>query len=290
MAGRPPPSAPPRRPAPARLLRRLALVALLPARSLGSTEWQIAVLPRERPFAPSDFALAPLAPVPTEQSLEPGEALFAMVYASVDAATRIWTDGGGAAQGWSFFAKLQKKPGDTMFTFGAVLRCVASRHPQWAAGELGVGAAPIKAVQALDPEKARLRKALGTIEPSLELSILGTTTGLTALLAIDKLAPAGELGVAYVSAAAGGVGLLACQLLKLRGAKKVVGSAGTDEKVRLLRSKYGVDAFNYKRQSVAEALAALAPEGVDLFFDGVGGASWLQAPPCLRTAPHLPAC
>ena len=96
----------------------------------------------------------------------------------------------------------------------------------------------------------------------------------------------------YVSAAAGGVGLLAAQLFQLRNATRVIGSAGTDEKarrprcrapterggegeggpscrqVRLLRSKYGIEAFYYRRQAVGDALATLAPEGVDVFFDG----------------------
>jgi len=80
-----------------------------------------------------------------------------------------------------------------------------------------------------------------------------------------------------VSAAAGGVGLLAIQLFKLRGATKIIGSSGSDDKVRMLQSKYGIEAFNYKRQSVGEALAALAPDGVDIFFDNVGGATLDQA-------------
>ncbi|EOD32247.1 hypothetical protein EMIHUDRAFT_462771 [Emiliania huxleyi CCMP1516] len=250
---------------------RLALL-LLASGSSATTEWRIAVLPDGRPFAPTDFALAPSPPLDAA-ALKQGEALFALEYASVDAATRIWTDGGGSAQGWGFFSKLQKRPGDAMFTFGAVLRCLASRHPDWAAGELGVGASAIRAVQVLDPAAARLRKALGSVDPSLELSVLGTTTGLTALLAIEKLLPPRPEGpgVVYVSAAAGGVGLLAAQLFQLRNATRVIGSAGTDEKVRLLRSKYGVEAFNYRRQAVGDALAALAPEGVDVFFDGVGG-------------------
>ncbi|EOD11938.1 hypothetical protein EMIHUDRAFT_464986 [Emiliania huxleyi CCMP1516] len=250
---------------------RLALL-LLASGSSATTEWRIAVLPDGRPFAPTDFALAPSPPLDAA-ALKQGEALFALEYASVDAATRIWTDGGGSAQGWGFFSKLQKRPGDAMFTFGAVLRCLASRHPDWAAGELGVGASAIRAVQVLDPAAARLRKALGSVDPSLELSVLGTTTGLTALLAIEKLLPPRPEGpgVVYVSAAAGGVGLLAAQLFQLRNATRVIGSAGTDEKVRLLRSKYGIEAFNYRRQAVGDALAALAPEGVDVFFDGVGG-------------------
>ena len=131
-------------------------------RLLRDTEWRIAVLPDGCPFAPTNFALAPSPPLDAA-ALKQGEALFALEYASVDAATRIWTGGSGSAQGWGFFSKLQKRPGDAMFTFGAVLRCLASRHPDWAAGELGVGASAIRAVQVLDPAAARLlQRELGS--------------------------------------------------------------------------------------------------------------------------------
>ena len=93
-----------------------------------------------------------------------------------------------------------------------------------------------------------------------------------------------------MSAAAGGVGLLAVQLLKLRNASKIIGSSGSDAKVRLLQDKYGIDAFNYKRQSVGEALEMLAPEGVDLFFDNVGGATLEQTLPRMRKFGTVIAC
>ena len=89
---------------------RLALL-LLASGSSAPTEWRIAVLPDGCPFAPTNFALAPSPPLDAA-ALKQGEALFALEYASVDAATRIWTDGGGSAQGWGFFSKLQKRPSE----------------------------------------------------------------------------------------------------------------------------------------------------------------------------------
>jgi NADPH-dependent curcumin reductase CurA len=92
--------------------------------------------------------------------------------------------------------------------------------------------------------------------------------GLTAyagLHVVDAL-KGGE--TVWVSAAAGAVGSLVAQIAKLCG-HRVVGSAGTDEKVAWLREELGVEAFNY-RDGLA-GLADLAPDGIDVYFDSVGG-------------------
>ena len=62
------------------------------------------------------------------------------------------------------------------------------------------------------------------------------------------------------------------QLAKLHGASRVIGSAGSAEKIALITSKYGYDAaFNYKDGKVSRQLAAAAPDGIDVYFDNVGG-------------------
>ncbi|GAF49536.1 NADP-dependent oxidoreductase [Rhodococcus wratislaviensis] len=95
--------------------------------------------------------------------------------------------------------------------------------------------------------------------------------GLTAyagLHVIDALDGAGTL---WVSAAAGAVGSLVCQIAKFSGLR-VVASAGTDEKVAWLRNDIGVDAaFNWRAGPLEESLRAVAPEGLDFYFDNVGG-------------------
>ncbi len=90
--------------------------------------------------------------------------------------------------------------------------------------------------------------------------------GLTAIAGLKE----GE--TVFVSGAAGAVGTAAGQIAKRLGAGRVIGSAGSPEKVRLLTEKYGYDAaFNYKDAPVREQLKGLAPDGVDVFFDNVGG-------------------
>ncbi|KAF3078831.1 hypothetical protein TWF569_006478 [Orbilia oligospora] len=100
--------------------------------------------------------------------------------------------------------------------------------------------------------------------------------GMPGLTAYASLYDIGELHknekeTIFVSAASGAVGSLVGQLAKREGLR-VVGSAGSDEKVNYLIEKLGFDAaFNYKKESPKEALAKYIPEGLDIFYDNVGG-------------------
>lgn len=106
---------------------------------------------------------------------------------------------------------------------------------------------------------------------SLSLHMLGMT-GLTAYVGLTEIANLQPGDTVFVSGAAGAVGTAVGQFARLLGAGRVIGSAGTPEKVALLTEKYGYDAaFNYKDGDVAGQLAKAAPEGIDVFFDNVGG-------------------
>ncbi|MGV9252663.1 NADP-dependent oxidoreductase [Streptomyces sp. NPDC003697] len=114
----------------------------------------------------------------------------------------------------------------------------------------------------VDPEAAPLSAYLG---------VLGMT-GLTAYAGLLRTASFKEGDVVFVSGAAGAVGSQVGQIARLKGASRVIGSAGSDEKVKLLVEEYGFDAaFNYKNGPVGEQLRAAAPDGVDVYFDNVGG-------------------
>jgi len=106
--------------------------------------------------------------------------------------------------------------------------------------------------------------------PEAYLGVLGGP-GLTAYVGLLHVAGLRGGDVVWVSAAAGAVGGLAAQIAKLKG-HFVIGSAGSDEKVELLLHEYGLDAaFNYKARPVAEQLRRAAPDGIDVYFDNVGG-------------------
>ena len=110
-----------------------------------------------------------------------------------------------------------------------------------------------------------------TLAPaSAYLGVLGMP-GLTAYAGLIKAGEFRAGDAVFVSGAAGAVGSLVGQIAKLSGASRVIGSAGSAEKVDYLR-EIGFDAaFNYKGGPVAEQLTKAAPEGIDVYFDNVGG-------------------
>ncbi len=124
-----------------------------------------------------------------------------------------------------------------------------------------------KALRAVDPDLAPLQANIGVLGMPGQTAYVG-------LLDIGQPKP-GE--TVFVSAASGAVGAVVCQIAKLKGCR-VVGSAGSDEKCAWLREQAGVDAaINYKTCGDLEAaLAAACPDGVDVYFENVGGAH-LQA-------------
>ncbi len=128
-----------------------------------------------------------------------------------------------------------------------------------------------------------------TLEPlSVHLGTLGMT-GMTAWAGLTMVeVKAGD--VIYLSGAAGAVGSTAGQLAKLRGCR-VIGSAGSGEKVKHLLEECGFDAaFNYKTGPVLEQLKRAAPDGIDVYFDNVGGESLVAALDTLRPHGRIIAC
>ncbi len=125
--------------------------------------------------------------------------------------------------------------------------------------------------QARLPESALDKVAARVIPSSLALGILGMP-GLTAYAGVKRLLLPKAGDTLVVSAAAGPVGATVGQLCKLAGAR-TVGIAGSDDKCAWLRGPAGFDAtINYRRTSLDEALDAACPDGIDLYFDNVGGA------------------
>ncbi|WBL24052.1 NADP-dependent oxidoreductase [Zunongwangia sp. HGR-M22] len=106
---------------------------------------------------------------------------------------------------------------------------------------------------------------------SAYLGILGLT-GLTAYLALETIGKLKEGETLLVSGAAGAVGSVVGQIGKIKGCR-VVGIAGTDEKIDHIKSKFGFDAgINYKTtEYIKEDIAKACPDGVDVYFDNVGG-------------------
>jgi len=127
------------------------------------------------------------------------------------------------------------------------------------------------------------------IQPlSVYLGTLGMT-GLTAWAGLN-LVEVKSGDVIYISGAAGAVGSVAGQLAKLRGCT-VIGSAGSMEKVKFLREECGFNAaFNYKTGPILEQLKLAAPEGIDVYFDNVGGQALEAALSVMRLHGRIIAC
>ena len=154
---------------------------------------------------------------------------------------------------------------------GAVGRVVESRAESHAVGDLVEHYAGWRDVAQGPAKHFTKRQELPGTSPSVYLGPLGVGgfTAWVGLTAVANLKP-GE--TVFVSGAAGSVGSAVGQLAHVLGASRVIGSAGSDEKLELLKSKYGFDAaFNYKNGHVSRQLAGVAPDGVDVYFDNVGG-------------------
>jgi NADPH-dependent curcumin reductase CurA len=107
--------------------------------------------------------------------------------------------------------------------------------------------------------------------PQAYLGPLGAT-GLTAWAAVTDVAPVRPGDVVFVSSAAGAVGSVAGQLARKAGAARVIGSAGGPDKAAAVVQTFGFDAaIDYRAGAVGEQLARLAPEGIDVYIDNVGG-------------------
>jgi NADPH-dependent curcumin reductase CurA len=172
-------------------------------------------------------------------------------------------------------------------TGGAVGQVVVShneRHPEgsWVVHGLGWREWALS-------EGSGLRRIDSSVAPvSTALGVLGMP-GLTAYYGLFELGSPEENETVFVSGAAGAVGSTAGQMAKIAGCR-VIGSAGSHEKLAWLR-ELGFDAvFNYRERSAREALAELAPDGIDIYFDNVGGDHLEAAIGALRTYGRVVAC
>ena len=151
---------------------------------------------------------------------------------------------------------------------GAVGEVVESKADGFAAGDLVLHFGGWRDEAVVPAQAARKLPDLGA-EPQQFLGILGTT-GATAYFGLLDVASAKQGDTLFVSAAAGAVGSAVVQIAKAKG-MTVIGSAGGEEKCAYVRS-LGADAvINYRAGPLVKSLSAAAPDGIDVYFDNVGG-------------------
>ncbi|UGS34876.1 NADP-dependent oxidoreductase [Capillimicrobium parvum] len=171
---------------------------------------------------------------------------------------------------------------------GAVGRVVASTSERFAEGDTVLHGLGWRDVAVLDARGARAVDPDAAPEPAY-LGILGMP-GLTAYAGLLDVAGLQEGDVVFVSGAAGAVGSIAGQIAKLRG-HRVIGSAGSAEKVAYLVGKLGFDAaFNYRDGDITALLAGAAPDGIDVYFDNVGAEHLEAAIACMNDHGRIAMC
>ena len=172
---------------------------------------------------------------------------------------------------------------------GAVGVVEESRADGFAVGDHVLHALGWREVAVVDASGARVVDT--EIAPaSAYLGILGMT-GLTAYAGLTRIAEVKPGDVVFVSGAAGAVGSAVGQIAKALGASRVIGSAGSDEKVSWLVDELGFDAaFNYKDGKVSTQLREAAPDGIDVYFDNVGGDHLEAAIGSLRLGGRIAVC
>jgi len=230
-------------------------------------------LPKEK-LAPTHFRLVEGAvPEPGE-----GEVLLRVRLISLDAANRAWM------QGATYRSAIEA---GSVMAGGAIAEVVTSRAPQFAAGDI-VFADTGWQDYAVLPSKALSK--VPRVEPLTHLLSVYGIAGLTAYFGLLRIGrpQAGETVV--VSAAAGSVGSFVGQIGKIKGCR-VIGIAGGAAKCDWLVRELGFDAaVDYKAGSVFASLKTAAPNGIDIYFDNVGGDILEACLPMMRIKGRIVCC
>jgi NADPH-dependent curcumin reductase CurA len=200
-------------------------------------------------------------------SLTDGEVVIRIETLSIDAFLRTMLDE-GAFHG-------VKRTGDTMTAFGIGVVIAAGPSAKFKIGQRVVGPLGAQEFSRLTPHPMIMPLlSLPFVPNRLWLSLLGLTTGITAWVGMFRVLPRPRKGeTVVVSAATGATGSIAAQLAKSTGAR-VIGVAGGPAKSKFLTDTLCLDGavdYKSKEHSLDEQLKALAPKGVDFFFDCAGG-------------------
>ena len=192
-----------------------------------------------------------------------GQALVRVRYLSIDPTIRTWMDD---APGYLPPIGI----GDVVRS-GAVGEVVASRTATLSVGDTVFGMLGWQEYALVDGADGSMTVVPPGIDPTLVLGVLGVT-GMTAYFGLKDIGRPTPGDTVVVSGAAGATGSVAGQLARIEGAGTVVGIAGSADKCAWLVDELGFDhAINYRDEDVAARIRATCPDGIDVYFDNVGG-------------------
>ncbi|PPA68928.1 NADP-dependent oxidoreductase [Jeotgalibacillus proteolyticus] len=209
-----------------------------------------------------------------------GEVLIRTIYISVDPYLR-----GRMNEGKSYVEPFQL---NEVITSGVIGQIEDSKSDRFSKGDVVLGSLGWQEYSIAKEDT--IRKIDHNQAPaSAYLSVLGMT-GLTAYFGLLDIGKPKEGETVVVSGAAGAVGSVVGQIAKIKGAR-VVGIAGSNEKTSYLKDQLGFDAvINYKTQNVPDALKEACPDGVDVYFENVGGEIGDAVLPLLNNFARIPVC
>jgi NADPH-dependent curcumin reductase CurA len=154
---------------------------------------------------------------------------------------------------------------------GAVGEVVSSNSERYSEGDLVFGMSGWQDYAIADEGDRTMQVLPDGIDPAAALSVFGVT-GMTAYFGLIEVGGVKEGDAVVVSGAAGATGSIVGQIARIKGAERVVGIAGGPEKCAWLTDELGFDAaIDYKADDVGARLRKACPEGIDLYFDNVGG-------------------
>lgn len=213
--------------------------------------------------------------------LQEGEFLTRIIYLSLDPTNLIW-----ARETESYLPAVPLGTVMRGTTFGVVEE---SRHPGFRPGQLVAGMQGWQSYAISDGTDIYPAVHIPTIPLDAYMGVFNHI-GLTAYIGLFDIGQPRPGETLVVSAAAGAVGSLAAQMGKIKGCR-VVGIAGSDAKCRWLTDDLGLDAaINYKTEDVATALRHHCPDGIDIYFDNVGGAILDAVLTQVNTHARIPFC
>lgn len=192
-----------------------------------------------------------------------GEALARVRYISIDPTIRTWMDD---APGY-----LPPIGIGEVVRAGGIVEVLESNSSRYAPGDLLFGMPGWQDYVIADEGERAMQPLPPGIAPTTALGVLGVT-GMTAYFGMTDVGRVNEGDVVVVSGAAGATGSTAGQIARIKGAGRVVGIAGGPEKCSWIVDELGFDAaIDYKADDVAARLREECPDGIDLYFDNVGG-------------------
>lgn len=172
---------------------------------------------------------------------------------------------------------------------GTVSEVVRSLHPAWAPGDLVLAHAGWQTHAVVDGESLRRKLDPGGLPPQTALGVHGMP-GFTAYAGLHEIGKPQHGETVVVAAASGPVGATVGQIAKLRGAR-VVGIAGGPEKTAHVRDALGFDvALDHRADDLDAQLAAACPDGIDVYFENVGGKVFDAVLPLLNDFARVPVC